>query len=60
MKYLLCAGSAASSRAEHTERGKGKAGNSVVVPVIERIALEIKTALEIKKEKNENKQIALI
>ena len=37
-----------------------QAGNSVVVPVIERIALEIKTALEIKKEKNENKQIALI
>jgi len=37
-----------------------QAGNSVVVPVIERIALEIKNALEIKKEKNEDKQIALI
>lgn len=37
-----------------------QAGNSVVVPVIERIALEIKKALDIKKEKNENKQIALI
>ncbi|MFN3075222.1 DNA cytosine methyltransferase [Acinetobacter sp. TY1] len=37
-----------------------QAGNSVVVPVIERIALEIKKALEVKKENNENKQIALI
>lgn len=37
-----------------------QAGNSVVVPVIERIALEIKKALDIKNEIKENKQVALI
>ncbi|MFQ1018172.1 DNA cytosine methyltransferase [Gilliamella sp. BG7] len=37
-----------------------QAGNSVVVPVIERIALEIKKALGIKNKINENKQISLV
>ena len=37
-----------------------QAGNSVVVPVIERIALEIRKALNIKKEKTESLQIELL